>query len=301
MVYTMDDFTLSMNCTALDLQGSACQNYMRDFLSNYILTEKKYNPQTLPVQNPYWHIVPPSPTDTYQAVSIKMTMTLQNLVSVDTASGTMTTAVFLGAYWKDQLLNWDPQWTDGYNFLTVDPTLIWRPDMQLYNIVGSLDDQIISPALFLSSDGTVQWDTNGLITFSCTYDTSRFPFDTQRCSAVFGSWIYAAYQMNISEAVVRVANTFSNIAWEVTSVEAATTQQVQWQVYPYSFAVFSVSIGRYYNHYVTTAIMPSLVVTYLVLLALFVHHIPDRLGVAVTGLLALIAVQVRAWAYTCSK
>jgi hypothetical protein len=221
-----------------------------------------------------------------------MAMTLQNLVAVDTASGTMTTAVFLGAYWKDQLLSWDPQWTDGYNFLTVDPSLIWRPDLQLYNVVGSLEDQVISPNLFLSSDGTVQWDTNGLITFSCTYDTSNFPFDKQRCSAVFGSWIYAAYQMNISEAAVRVTSTFSNIAWEVTSVEASTMEQVQWQVYPYSFAVFSVGVDRYYNHYVSTAIVPSLVVTYLVLLALFVHHIPDRLGVAVTGLLALIAVQV---------
>lgn len=60
---------------------------MREFISNYVLVAKKYNPQTLPALQPYWHIKPPASNFTVDPVSVKLQMPFKNLVEVDTASG----------------------------------------------------------------------------------------------------------------------------------------------------------------------------------------------------------------------
>lgn len=206
----------------------------------------------------------------------------------------VTAAVFLDMFWRDQLLNWDPRWTDGYDFFDIDHTLLWTPDLQLYNVVGSYKELMNTPALFLSSNGDAWWDAQGLISFSCVYDTSKFKFDSQQCTAVFGSWIYASYQMNISDTVAIVESSFENLAWEVTDVTAATSTSIQWNVDPYSFSSYTIKVQRYYNHYVSTAIVPSLLITYLTLLSLWIKDVNTRLSMGITGLLALVAVQVSA-------
>jgi hypothetical protein len=269
---------------------------MRNFIQNYVTTGSNYDPLTLPVANPYWHETPPTAEDfssgVYQNVPVKVLLTLLNLAEVDTAAGSITMAVYFDLFWTDHLLSWDPQWTDGYEFISVDPALVWRPDVQLYNIVGDMDDQMGTPDMFMNYDGSMWWDSNGLITFTCSYDTSMFPFDQQKCTAVFGSWTYASYQMNVSVAKVQVEPSFTNLAWEVTGVSGAVTEELQWGRYPYSFAQYTVSLTRYSNHYLTTAIVPTLLVTYLALLALWVQDVPTRLSIAITALLTLIAVQV---------
>jgi hypothetical protein len=267
-------------------------NYMRDYISNYILVQKKYNKDTLPVLRPYWGEGVPSPGDVYDVVSVKVQLTMKNLVSLDSAAGSMSTAVFLDIYWRDDLLNWDPQWTDGYEFFDIDYTLLWTPDILLYNSIGKYSDQMGKPALFLSSNGDAWWDASGLLTFSCEFDTTKFPFDSQTCEAVFGSWTYASYELNITEAIVIVDDTFSNIAWEVQNVNGAVTQAVLWEEYPYNFAIYSFQLGRYYNHYVSNAIVPSLLVTFLSLISLWIDDAGVRLSIGITALLALIAVQV---------
>jgi hypothetical protein len=267
-------------------------NYMRDYISNYILVQKKYNKQTLPVLKPYWGGGVPSPGDVYDVLSMKVELTMKNLVSLDSAAGSMTAAVFLDLYWKDNLLNWDPQWTDGYEFFDIDYTLLWTPDILLYNSIGKFSDQMGTPALFLSSDGSAWWDSSGLLTFSCEFDTTNFPFDTQTCHAIFGSWTYASYELNITEAVVVVDSAFSNIAWNVRSVSGMVTEGLLWEEYPYNFAVYDFSMKRYYNHYVSNAIIPSLLVTFLSLISLWIDDVGVRLSIGITSLLALIAVQV---------
>ena len=67
--------------------------------------------------------------------------------------------------------------------------------------------------------------------------------------------------------------------------------------YIYTFGIYSVSLTRYYNHYVTTAIVPAVVICSLVLSSLWMSEHPTRLSMGVTGLLTMIAIQVRMCRY----
>eukprot|EP00602_Paraphysomonas_sp_CaronLab_P010766 CAMPEP_0185039770 /NCGR_PEP_ID=MMETSP1103-20130426/37021_1 /TAXON_ID=36769 /ORGANISM="Paraphysomonas bandaiensis, Strain Caron Lab Isolate" /LENGTH=255 /DNA_ID=CAMNT_0027578807 /DNA_START=273 /DNA_END=1037 /DNA_ORIENTATION=+ len=203
----------------------------------------------------------------------------------------MSASVFLDMYWTDDLISWDSKWTDGVDFMDISSHLLWMPDVQLYNVVGSFSNQMAKPAVFLSSNGNVWWSGKGMITFACSYDTTDFPFDQQRCSARFASWIYAEYQMDIRNVTVTVDDDFKILAWDVSEVTGNREVSRQWDVYDFSFAVYTITIDRYGTHYVYTAILPSLVVTYITLLALWINEVTSRLALAVTGLLTIIAVQ----------
>lgn len=173
---------LDMNCTEHELTGTACLNYMRNYISDYVLVQREYNPMSLPVVDASWGILPPSPTDVYTPVNVTVQVTFKDLVSVDTVSGSITASIFLDVYWKDAFMTWDDTWTPGFNTFDVDNSLIWKPDIQLYNSVGSFSEQMNVPAIFLQSDGSVWLSGPGLITFACTFDTYRFPFDKQAVS-----------------------------------------------------------------------------------------------------------------------
>ena len=67
---------------------------------------------------------------------------------------------------------------------------------------------------------------------------------------------------------------------------------MQWSIYQYDYAVYTINLSRYSNYYISTAIIPSLLITGLTLLALWIRDLGSRLAMGVTGLLTLVAVQV---------
>ena len=97
---------------------------------------------------------------------------------------------------------------------------------------------------------------------------------------------------NISTVDVVVAPTFENLAWNVDSVTATREVVVQWEVYPFTFGMYTISLTRYSDHYVTTTILPGLIITSIVLCGLWMNEHGSRLSLSVTGLLTMIAIQV---------
>lgn len=227
-------------------------------------------------------------------IPVSLAVTFKDLVTVDSVSGSIVAQVYIDMFWVDAFTQWDPALCDGFESMNIDESLVWTPDILLYNAVGSYDAMIDTPALFLYSDGTVWWSGKGMIVFSCTFDTTNFPFDEQNCTADFGSWIYTQYQMNISEVTVTTGDQFSNLAWRVSHLEAERREVVQWEVYDFSLASYTITIERYSAHYLQSAIIPSILVTCITLMALWVPDIHSRLGLSVTGLLTLITIQVGA-------
>ena len=56
--------------------------------------------------------------------------------------------------------------------------------------------------------------------------------------------------------------------------------------------IYTISLRRYPSYYYASAIIPNLVITAIALLALFIDDINSRLAVAITALLAIVAVMV---------
>lgn len=284
-------FTLDINCTQENLRGTACINYIRRYLYDYT-SNQSYNRLSLPVEYPYWDPIPPSEGVDTDHVSVDCLVTFKDLISVDTVSGTMTASVFVDFFWTDKLISWDPTWTDGYGYLDIPPDLLWIPDIQVYNVVGVYERQMATAAVFLWSNGSMWWSNKGMIIFSCDYDTSDFPFDTQTCTIDFASWIYSTYQLDIANVDVVVDDQFHHLAWKTKQITAKREVRLQWEIFEFTFATYTIDVERYYDHYITTAIVPSLIITYITLVALFISEINSRLALAVTGLLTIVAVQV---------
>lgn len=271
---------LNMNCNGQ--VGYPCQLYMQEFLNTYVNINHSYNKIILPVEN------------RGERVDIDVVITFVDLVNVDTVSGTMTVYVFIDYIWKDVHMRWDPALTDNDDFIVIPNDLLWIPDIILYNAVNGFDSHVDETAVFLDATGVVWWSGRGVFTFSCTYDVNDFPFDSQTCTAEFSSWIYSLNNINITTAQVDVLSSFSNLAWEIDDVSGRRETKLLWGgAYTYTFGLYDVTITRYYSHYVSSAIIPAVVITIIVLASLWMKEFSSRLSLSVTGLLTMIAIQVQ--------
>ena len=52
----------------------------------------------------------------------------------------------------------------------------------------------------LSSTGHVRWEPAGTFQTSCKIDITFYPYDTQLCSLVFGTWSYTSNQVNLTNS-----------------------------------------------------------------------------------------------------
>lgn len=73
--------------------------------------------------------------------------------------------------------------------------------MSLYIICFSaaLDGEYVTDRLVtVLPDGTVTWSPHARLRAQCTPYMHRFPFDTQRCRIVFGSYTYDKSMLDIN-------------------------------------------------------------------------------------------------------
>jgi hypothetical protein len=270
-----------MNCNALGLTGYACRNYMLAYLNEYVVLNGTYNPLQIPVP------------ETLDVPQVELLITFMDLLDIDIVTGTMTASLFVDMFWEDEIIpEWNVSLTNGINELVVPNGLLWEPDVQVYNSVGAYFDQIDSYAVFLYPDGSVWWSGRGVFTFACEFDVTQFPFDSQSCQLQFASWLYSESSVNISSVSQDVNAGFTNLAWEVTSVKSQREIVMQWETYAFPYGIYTLSVARYSSHYVTTTILPALIITVIVIAGLFIPNHASRLSLCVTGLLTVIAIQV---------
>jgi len=221
-------------------------------------------------------------------------VTFNDLISVNIVEGTMTISMFIDYVWTDGLILWGANKTAGNEEILIPLNWVWVPDLLLYNSVDGEAMSWETGQIYLYNDGTVWYSATAVVVISCTYQLLKFPFDTQTCYPMFASWSFADYELNISSVVVDMDDSsFNNLAWNIDSVSASREVITQWEIYNFSFGIFSVTISRYYNHYVSTVILPTILVTCIVLSALWMDNVQSRLSLGITGLLTVIAIQVR--------
>lgn len=272
---------LNMNCN--NLTGYACELYILEYLNEYIYVNKSYNRLIVPTFN-----------KSNRPIDVVIIITFVDLININTITGTITTSVFIDYFWNDCFMHWNSELTDGNNFILINNDLLWIPDIALYNAIDGFYSSIDSAAVFLSSDGTVWWSGRGVTTFSCTFDVTDFPFDSHTCTAEYASWIYSINNINITQVNAIVLDTFQNLAWKVNSVKGERKIIYLWNgQYKYPFGLFHINITRYYEHYVSSAIYPSIIITSIVLSSLYMgNDYGNRLALSVTGFLTIIAIQV---------
>ena len=303
LLVRVQGYGLYVNCTFENVFGSDCENLIRDAIISY--TENSYHKNTIPRQ------------DIKNPLNVTSYLTFNSLTTIDQVSGTVEAAVYFDILWYDEFIYWDSKWTDGIDSLYIPSDLVWTPDILLINAVSDFTKMLQTTEIYLESDGYMWWGRPGLIAFSCDFSLTDFPFDKQTCSPIFGSYKYSQSYIRLyfDTPPFVVSSSFVSSEWNVDDISASRIEK-DIQFYGiYDYLIWDLHITRYTSFYISSAIVPEVTVpisnflfcvsllaqllsfftkvtvTAITLLALWISDINSRLGLAVTGLLTVVAVQ----------
>ena len=169
----------------LYIMASTCSNETEETLHHLLL--QNYDKRLRPILN-YSSVV-----------NVTYTASLYQLAGFDVKAETMATLLWQRMYWKDEHLTWDPAEHSGITVLRFGLNDLWRPDILPFNEIGVYDVMKYRFAIPLKVryDGLVGWLQPAAMTTTCTMDVSKFPFDTQSCQVVIGSWQYNSHEVDI--------------------------------------------------------------------------------------------------------
>ena len=90
------------------------------------------------------------------------------------------------------------------------PGEIWRPDIQIYNNADEANIKHYGMTqCIVKSDGEVNWVPPGHFKSFCTMDVTNWPYDTQECRLIFGSWTSHGSQINLTLGTRKVMLKFN--------------------------------------------------------------------------------------------
>ncbi|XP_061664331.1 cholinergic receptor, nicotinic, beta 1 (muscle) like [Syngnathoides biaculeatus] len=246
---------------------------------------KDYNWKVRPAQ--YWE----------ERVTVRVGMTLSQLVSLNEKNGEMTTNVFMNLEWKDYRLSWDPKDYDNINVSRIPANKVWRPDVYLINNNDGQFDVALYVNVLVHSDGTVNWLPPAIYRSSCSIEVAYFPFDWQNCSMVFRSYTYDASEVELQYYLDDDGKEIR----EVVIDENAFTENGEWNICHkpsrknvrddlYEDITFYLIIERKPLFYIINIIVPCILTS---VLAIFVFYLPPGAGEKMTlSISVLIALTV---------
>ena len=146
-------------------------------------------------------------------VSYKATM--YQLVGFNTKDQTIKMLMFQRMEWIDELLHWDPADYGGLKWIRYYRNSVWTPDILAYNDVGTFDmekyDRSIPCTVY--HYGLVVWTRPVDYETMCALDVTNFPFDTQSCEIVIGSWQYFENEVNITCMPIDLSSYMEDSLW----------------------------------------------------------------------------------------
>ena len=140
---------------------------------------------------------------------VNITIKFNDFLGADSVNGYVNIAVEISMYWRNSFISWDIT-TDcnlfdhnlpstqcpTYDVYSIawTPDVMWVPDFQLANDQVPFDQGFPSTLKAVTDyAGGCTYVLTGKIEFSCNFDMTNFPFDTQSCQAVIRSMMLLLY------------------------------------------------------------------------------------------------------------
>ncbi|XP_066467062.1 acetylcholine receptor subunit epsilon [Tiliqua scincoides] len=174
-----------------------------------------YDKNTRPVRGPE------------EVVTVKIKLTLTNLISLNEKEETLTTNVWITHEWKDYRLDYKSEDFGGVKELRVPADMVWLPDIVLENNIDGQFDVAYFCNVLISPGGSMYWLPPAIFRSTCAIQVTFFPFDWQNCSLVFRSKTYNANELQLDFSVE--PKTEEAIRW-IEIDQAAFTENGEWAI-----------------------------------------------------------------------
>ena len=249
-------------------------------LKNSLL--ENYYPDALPVNN--------------NSIEMKIGIAIKSLTDINQIEGTIQSNIWLRLWWEDTNLKWDKdKWNISKLSFYTNPELdrsIWIPDIYLYNTAEKPLENLDYTSAMVYNDGSVIWSRPGVMTSTCVFDLTYFPYDQQVCEFKFGSWVYHSGQLNVSvhKTSLDLSNYQINQEWKIIS-HVSYIEEKKYNCCPEKFqsAVFILTLRRKPGYYILNIILPTFATATLMIISLLVPwDSGERISFSVTVMLSII-------------
>ncbi|KAI5097667.1 neuronal acetylcholine receptor subunit alpha-9-II-like, partial [Silurus meridionalis] len=258
-------------------QGHFAQQLLNDLMENYSSALR-------PVE------------DTDKTLNVTLQVTLSQIKDMDERNQVLIAYLWIRQTWYDAYLKWDKEEYDGLEVIRIPSSLVWRPDVVLYNkadedLPGPVDTNVV-----LRYTGEITWDAPAITKSSCVVDVSYFPFDSQQCNLTFGSWTYNGNQVDITMAMASgdLSDLVENVEWECDGMPA-TKNVIMYGCCsdPYPDITYTLLLRRRSSFYVFNLLLPCFLISFLAPLGFFLPaDSGEKVSLGVTVLLALTVFQL---------
>uniref|UniRef100_A0A8C6UA19 Cholinergic receptor nicotinic alpha 9 subunit n=1 Tax=Neogobius melanostomus TaxID=47308 RepID=A0A8C6UA19_9GOBI len=234
--------------------------------------------------------------DTDSALNVTLFITLSQIKDMDERNQVLIAYLWIRQVWHDAYLKWNKDDYDGLDIIQIPSSLVWRPDLVLYN---KADDDFSGPMdtnVRLRYDGEITWDAPAITKSSCVVDVAYFPFDSQQCNLTFGSWTYNGNQVDVTMGNDSgdLSDFVENVEWELLGMPA-------WKnviMYgccpdPYPDITYTVLLQRRSSFYIFNLLLPCFLISFLAPLGFYLPaDSGEKVSLGVTVLLALTVFQL---------
>ncbi|XP_014250132.1 acetylcholine receptor subunit alpha-like 1 isoform X2 [Cimex lectularius] len=214
-------------------------------------------------------------------------------VHVDDKRFMLTVHGWLKMVWHDEKLKWNETEYKGLTMLYLADHELWQPDITLFNsAVGNTLDHYGNSHSIAYCSGTVLWVPPAQFIVYCNLDLTHWPFDTQMCHLILGSWTSSGDQINltaIEETVNGDTLGVDGSEWKLLKVE--TKRKVTFYACcdePYIQVYIYLTVSRLSATYYSAIVLPTIGMVLMTLSLFWLSpHTQERMVLSATILLLI--------------
>uniref|UniRef100_A0A3B5MKM8 5-hydroxytryptamine receptor 3A n=1 Tax=Xiphophorus couchianus TaxID=32473 RepID=A0A3B5MKM8_9TELE len=128
---------------------------------------------------------------------VAIDLMVYSILNVDEKNQVLTTYVWYRQSWTDEFLVWNPEDFDEVKQVSLPTANVWVPDILINEFVDVGKSPDI-PYVYVTHEGLVQNYKPIQVVTACTLNIYNFPFDVQKCSLTFQSWLHTIDDINIT-------------------------------------------------------------------------------------------------------
>lgn len=218
-------------------------------------------------------------TSSSQLISIRLQLSLAQLISVNEREQIMTTNVWLKQEWTDYRLAWNSSRYEGVKVLRIPAKRLWLPDIVLYNNADGTYEVSLYTNAVVQANGSIMWLPPAICKSACKIEVKHFPFDQQNCSLKFRSWTYdhTEIDMVLTTPTANKDDFTPSGEWDILALPGRRT--VNPRDPRYVDVTYDFIIRRKPLFYTINIIVPCVLITSL---AILVFYLPSDCGEKMT-------------------